>query len=171
MEKSLKKCKYLYRSWNICSIMEYIPDDKDWKIIELLKKHSDYPTRKIAKQTLLPITTVHNRIRKLKQEGIIKNFTINLDYSKLNKNFVVYLLISIDLQLLKKNKKTQYDIAEELRRFPFVEKTDIVAGGTDIIAVIRVKDVGEYDKVLLKKIQSLEEIKSTQSLIVIHSKD
>lgn len=150
--------------------MEYKPDSKDWKIIELLKSHSDYPTRKIAKKTLLPITTVHNRIRKLKQEGIIKKFTIELDYSKVEKKFVAYILISADLTLLKKKKKTQYHLAEELMRFPFIERVDIVSGGTDLIAIVRVKDVEEFDKVLLQKIQVVEGIKDTQSMIVIHRK-
>jgi len=42
-------------------------DDKDIKIIDLLKENSAYTTREIAKKTLLPVTTVHNRIKKLKR--------------------------------------------------------------------------------------------------------
>lgn len=143
-------------------------DDKDHKIIDILKGHSEYTTRQIAKKTALPQTTIHNRIKKLKQLGIIKKFTIELDYKKINKNFRVYLLISTDLQLLKKLNKTQYNIANELRKYDFIEKTDIVAGGTDIIAIVRVKDVEEFDKILLGKIQNIEGISNTQSLIVIH---
>jgi DNA-binding Lrp family transcriptional regulator len=45
---------------------------------------------------------------------------------------------------------------------------DIVTGGTDLVAIIRVKDVEEFDKVLLGKLQLLEGIDKTQSLTVIH---
>lgn len=145
-------------------------DEKDRKILEVLEKHGDYTTRQIAKKTFLPATTIHNRIRKLKSEGVIKNFTVNLDYSKVDKGFTVYVLISANLHLLKQKKKTQYDLAKEIRKFYFVEKVDIVAGGTDMVALIRVKDVEEYDKVLLGKLQLIEGIDKTQSLIVIHPK-
>jgi len=148
--------------------MTYTPDEKDLKIIEVLQQHGDYTTRQIAKKVLLPITTVHNRIKKLKKEKIIKKFTIELDYKIMNRSFLVYLLISVSLPILKQNKKSQYDIAKEIRKFYFVDKVDIVSGGTDLIATIRVKDVEEYDKVLLKKLQQVEGIEKTQSLIVIH---
>lgn len=143
-------------------------DEKDLKIIEILEKNADYTTRKIAKETHLPITTVHNRIQKLKKEKIIKRYTIELDYSKVDKGFVVYVLISANLQLLKQKKKTQYDLAKEIRKLYFIERVDIVAGGTDLVAVIRVRDVEEFDKVLLSKLQLIEGIDKTQSLIVIH---
>jgi len=87
--------------------MAYKMDKKDLEIIEVLKRHSDYTTRQIAKKTLLPITTIHNRIRKLKEEGIIKRFTIELDHKKVGNSFVVYILVSANLPLLKQKKQTQ----------------------------------------------------------------
>jgi len=150
--------------------MVYKMDDKDWKIIDVLKEHGEYTVRQITKKTLLPPTTIHNRIKKLKEEGIIKKFTIELDYSTLGKNFVAYILVSVNLPLLRQKKKTQYDLAEEIRKFYFVEKVDIVSGGTDLVVIIRVKDVEEFDKVLLGKLQLVEGIEKTQSLIVIHRK-
>ena len=144
-------------------------DEKDQKIIEILKDHADYTTRQIAKKTLLPITTIHNRIKKLKAEGIIKKYTVKLNYEKLEQNFRAYVLISANLQILKEKKKTQHDLAKEIRRFPFIERIDIVSGGTDLVAIVRVKDVKEFDQMLLGKLQLVEGIEKTQSLIVLHS--
>lgn len=143
-------------------------DEKDMKILELLQEHADYTTRQIAKKTLLPITTVHHRIKKLKASGIIRKYTVKLDWSRLGKSFVAYVLISANLPVLKQKKKTQYDLAEEIRKFWFVERVDIVSGGTDLVAIVRVKDVEEFDKVLLGKLQLVEGIEKTQSMIVIH---
>ena len=77
--------------------MSYELDDKDEKILEVLKEHAEYTTRQIAKKTLLPVTTVHNRIIKLRKEGVILKYTIVPDYSKLDKDFVVYVLVSANL--------------------------------------------------------------------------
>lgn len=138
------------------------------KILELLQEHADYTTRQIAKKTLLPITTVHHRIKKLKASGIIRKYTVKLDWAALGKNFVAYVLISANLPLLKLKKKSQHDLAQEIRRFSFVERVDIVSGGTDLVAIIRVKDVEEFDRVLLTKLQLVEGIEKTHSMIVIH---
>ncbi|MFH1977809.1 MAG: Lrp/AsnC family transcriptional regulator [Candidatus Aenigmatarchaeota archaeon] len=143
-------------------------DEKDMKILKVLEEHGDYTTRQISKKTLLPATTIHNRIKNLKKIGVIKKFTVDLDHSKVDKGLLVYVLVSVNLQLLKQRKKSQYDIANEIRKFYFTDKVDIVSGGTDLMAVVRVKDVQEFDKVLLEKLQMIEGIEKTQSLIVIH---
>lgn len=148
--------------------METKIDEKDRKIIEVLQEHADYPTRQIAKKTGLPITTVHNRVQKLKKEKVIKRFTVDVDYHKIEKGFRAYVLVSVDLSLLKQKNKSQYNVAKEIRNFSFVERVDIVSGGTDLVAMIRVKDVAEFDQVLLTKLQRIEGIDKTQSLIVIH---
>ncbi|MEM4637756.1 MAG: Lrp/AsnC family transcriptional regulator [Candidatus Woesearchaeota archaeon] len=145
-------------------------DEKDYKIIEILKDHADFTTRQIAKKTLLPITTVHNRIKKLRSLGVIKKYTVELDNYVIGKNFMAYILISVDIKLLKEKRKTQYDLINDLKKFYFIERADVVTGGTDIVAIMRVRDVEEFDKCLLTKLQLIEGIEKTQSLIVIHSK-
>lgn len=143
-------------------------DEKDIKILEILKENSSLTTRQIAKKILLPITTIHNRIKKLRNSGVIKRYTINVDNKKLGRNFLAYVLISVNLELLKQRHKTQHDLSKELKKFYFIERADIVTGGTDIIVLMRVKDVEEFDKCLLTKLQIIEGIEKTQSLIVIH---
>lgn len=150
--------------------MTYKMDDKDRKIIDILKDHAEFTTRQISKKTLLPITTVHNRIQKLKKENIIRKYTVKLDSVALERNFVAYVLVSANLELLKKKDKTQYDLVNDIKKFYFVERADIVTGGTDLVVIMRVKDVQEFDDCLLNKLQLVEGIDKTQSLIVIHSK-
>jgi Lrp/AsnC family transcriptional regulator for asnA, asnC and gidA len=150
--------------------VEYILDDKDQLILDTLKERSDSTTRQIAKKTLLPPTTIHNRIRKLKEAGIIKRFTIEIDENKAGNKVSAYVLVSADLKLLKEKKKTQYDLANEIRKFGFVRRVDIVAGVTDLVAMVRVKDMEEFDKILLGKLQLIEGVDKTQTMIVIHEK-
>jgi DNA-binding Lrp family transcriptional regulator len=151
--------------------MSYEMDPKDQKILELLKQHAEYTSRDIAKRTLLPVTTIFNRIRKLKKEGIIKKFTVELDNKKIGKGLMVYLEVNVNLPLLKSKGKSQLDIQKEIKRFDFVERADIIAGGADLMVVIRVKDVGEYGQVLLKKLHLIEGIENTKSLVVISEND
>lgn len=143
-------------------------DEKDIKILEMLKEDSSLTTRQIAKKTLIPITTVHHRVRKLKTEKYIKKYTINLDYKKIGKGFSAIILVSCDYKTLREAKKDQHILAKEISKLTEVEKVDIVTGGTDMVVRVRVKDVEEYDTFLLKKFQNIAGIDKTQSLIVIH---
>jgi len=150
--------------------MEHKLDKKDLQILEILKNNSEYTTREIARKTLLPVTTIHNRIKKMRKTGVIKKYTIEPDYKKINKGFLVYVLITANLSALKEKKRTQYDLADEIKKFHFVEKVDITTGGADLVVVIRVKDVEEFNKVLLGKLQLVEGIDNTRSLISIYQK-
>lgn len=143
-------------------------DEKDKKIIEILKEDSSLTTRQISRKTNIPITTVHKRIRKLKENKIVKRFTVELDNKKLGKDIAAYVLISADLKVLKQKNKTQYDILKELKKLDCTEKAHVVTGGSDLVAFVRVNDVEELDKILLGKIQKIEGISNTQTLIVIH---
>ena len=144
-------------------------DDKDFKVLEVLKDHANYPTRKIAKKTLLPITTVHNRIQKLKKEKVIKKFTVEIDHHRVGKGLLVYLLIDANLPLLHQKKKTLNDLSKTIRKFHFVETVDVVAGESDLIIRARFKDVLEFNHALQRKIQQTEGVLETRELIAIQS--
>ncbi|MCK4335388.1 MAG: winged helix-turn-helix transcriptional regulator, partial [Candidatus Aenigmarchaeota archaeon] len=50
--------------------MEAKLDKKDLRILEILKERGDLTVRQVASRTLLPITTVHNRIKRMKSLGV-----------------------------------------------------------------------------------------------------
>lgn len=143
-------------------------DKKNRQILDALKEDSSLSTRQVSKRTKIPLSTVHNRIKKLKERGIIKRFTIEVDNKKIGKPFSAIVLISCDYRLLRESNKSQHQLAEELMGIAEVEKVDIVSGKTDIVARIRVKNVEEFDSFLLKKFQKIAGIESTQSLVIIH---
>ncbi len=148
--------------------MEEKIDEKDLAILEILEKHGDYTVRQIAKKTLLAPTTIHARIKKLRKNGIIRRYTIDIDRKKIGKKLGAYILILADLKSLKEKNKSQVDLAKDIEKIPSVENVDIVTGGSDLVAKIFVHDIEELDKVLLERIQLLEGVSKTQTMIIIH---
>ncbi len=59
-------------------------DDKDELILEQLKKNSKQSVQELAKSTKIPSTTVHNRLKRLEKDKIIKQYTIKVDNKKAN---------------------------------------------------------------------------------------
>ncbi|MFH1440229.1 MAG: Lrp/AsnC family transcriptional regulator [Candidatus Woesearchaeota archaeon] len=143
-------------------------DDKDINILEMLKEDSSYTTRDIAKKTLLPVTTVHNRVLRLKREGVIKHYTIELDNGLIGKSVSAYILVNADLKYLKEKQKTQYDVAKDMKKLYCTERVDIVTGGTDLVVFLRVSSIKELDEVLLGNIQLVDGVANTRTLIVLN---
>ena len=108
----------------------------------------------------------HNRIRKLNQEGIIKNYTINVDFEKLGKQLSAYILITINQSILGK-KISQSQIGKRLKSFEEVESADIVAGGTDMIIKVRAESMKKLNEFITEKLRNIEGIDKTQTLMVL----
>ena len=147
--------------------MEAKLDKKDLRILEILKERGDLTVRQVASRTLLPITTVHNRIKRMKSLGVIKRFTIEVDHKKIGKPLAAHVLVKVDSKYLKGFRRSQHDLVKDLKNLEFVEKADIVTGTIDIVLLIRVKDVEELDKVIIDKLRDIQGIESTQTLVIL----
>ena len=58
-------------------------DNIDLKIISLLNEDAKTPYTEIAKKVFVSSGTVHVRMKKLEDMGIVKSATLNIDFSKL----------------------------------------------------------------------------------------
>jgi DNA-binding Lrp family transcriptional regulator len=143
-------------------------DEKDLMILDVLEEHGEYTVRKIARKTRLAPTTVHARIKKLRKMKVIKRYTIDVDRKKLGLMVGAYILVSADLKHLKQKHRSQYDLAKEIEKLPGVRSVHIVTGVSDIVVRVRVKDMEEFDKLLLSKLQMLEGVANTQTMIIMH---
>jgi len=145
-------------------------DSKTGKnVLDILKFNSNLSIRQISKKAMIPSTTVYSRIQYLVKEGIIKDYTVNLDYKKLDKNFTSIIQLSADYDSLRDLDKNQNDLAKEILKFSEVESIDIVTGEIDMLIKVRVKDVEEYNKFLFEKLQKMKGVGKTTSLVVINN--
>ena len=66
------------------------------------------------------------QMSQLKEEKIIRKFSIDLAPEKVDKGFMAYVLVSVSLPILKQKKKTQHDLIKEMRSFYFIERADTI---------------------------------------------
>ena len=143
-------------------------DKKDEQIIEILKENSKLSTQQISKKTSIPITTVHNRIKKLEKEGVIKRYTLELDNKKLGKDIAAYINIVVDYRLLKEKNLSQHELARKLKQHEFVEEAAMITGGTDLIIKVRVKNVDQLDNFVTKYLRNIEGVEKTQTMVILN---
>jgi len=149
---------------NISTFMKL--DEKDMKILEILKENSEMTSSKISKKINIPITTIHNRVKKMKQLGIIKNFTINIDYEKTGKPLTAYILLTVN-QNLPNKKISQSDIGKKIKILEDVESVDIVTGAIDMLIKARIKTMHDLNNLITSKLRKIDGVDKTQTMMVL----
>ncbi len=143
-------------------------DSKDEKILNTLKENSRLSSQQISKRTAIPITTVHNRIKKLLSEGVIEKFTIKLNPKKLGKTLAAYILVTVDYTSLKRAKTSQHELVAKLKKHPLVEEAAMVTGASDVILKVRVGRIDELDKFVTVDLRNIDGIEKTQTAVILN---
>ena len=70
-------------------------DNNDKRILELLAERADITATEISEKLHFSIPAVNKRIRAMKRDGIIKNFTVITDNKKVGKPILAFVLIML----------------------------------------------------------------------------
>ena len=151
-------------------------DDMDRKILEELQRDAAQSLDEIAKRVGSSKTPVWNRIRKMRDGGIIKRQTVLLDAEALGFEACFFVLIRTS----EHEADWQAKFLKALRDRPEVQEAHRLAGDIDYILKVRVANARAYDKfyqALISEVRvhnvtallSMEEIKSTTDLPLVGS--
>ena len=146
-------------------------DDLDRKILIELQCDATAPLEEVAKRVGSSKTPVWNRIRKLREAGIIGQQTVLLDAEALGFEACFFVLIRTS----EHEADWQAKFLKALRDRPEVQEAHRLAGDIDYILKVRVKNARAYDEfyqALISEVRvfnvtallSMEEIKSTTML-------
>ena len=101
---------------------KFILDEIDHQILDILIENARTPFTDIAKQLLVSAGTIHVRVKKMEDEGIIQGSTLSLNYEKMGYSFIAHVGV-----YLEKTSMTQ-SVIENLRKIP-----NVTNGAKDII--------------------------------------
>jgi len=132
----------------------------DIQIIRSLLQDSQTRLDAISKKLGMHPSTVSYRIKKLKAMGIIRRFTISVDWRKLGKNVEVAVLINCTPKNVSK-------VAGILSKFDEVIELHSLTGQYDILAMVTLNDMNEYKEFVEKKLGGIPEIENTRTAIVL----
>ena len=102
--------------------------------------------------------TVHVRVKKMEDAGIIKGSSLNLDYVKLGYSFIAYVGI-----FLEKTQKTEF-VLEELNKIPFVTVAHITTGKFNIFCKVRARNTKNAKNIIFM-IDDIEGVLRTETMI------
>ncbi len=134
-------------------------DQLDKQILAKLIEDGKTPYTDIAKQLFVSSGTIHVRMKKMEQLGIVKGSSLTVDYHKLGYDITAFLGIHLD-------KSSLYDeVTEYLKQIPEIVEANYTTGLYSIFAKIVCKDTNHLRQVLHDKIQKLPGIQRTETFI------
>ena len=134
-------------------------DKLDRQILAILMKNAKIPYTEIAKQLFVSGGTIHVRMKKLEEAGIVNGYHLSVDHTRLGYDIAAFLGIYLD-------KSSLYDeVAASLHRIPEVVGAHYTTGLYNIFAKIICKDTEHLRDVLHDKIQKIEGIQRTETFI------
>lgn len=137
----------------------YEIDDVDLKILSQLMIDAKTPYTEIAKKVYVSGGTVHVRMKKMEEMGVVQGTTLQLDYAKLGYDVTCFLGVYLE-------KSSLYDkVVSELKQIPEIVKIHYTTGNYNIFIKIHCKDTNHLREILHDKIQEVEGIERTETII------
>ena len=133
-------------------------DEIDHQILDLLIDNTRTAFTDIAKKLLISAGTVHVRVKKMEDAGIIKGSSLTLDYKKLGHTFIAYIGI-----FLEKTHQTKF-VLQKLESIPYVTVAHITTGKFNIFCKVRAKST-DHAKEIIFLIDDIEGVSRTETMI------
>lgn len=140
-------------------INNYKLDKVDRKILELLLKDSRKSYQEIARELIVSGGTIHVRINKMKEAGIITGSKLTVDFSMLG--LEVSAFVGINLV----SARDYQSVLSQLQTFKEVTDVHYTTGQYSMFANIKTRTTKELHLFLIEKLQTIKEIQSTETFI------
>jgi Lrp/AsnC family transcriptional regulator for asnA, asnC and gidA len=134
-------------------------DNTDLKILEILMQDAKRPYTEVAKKVNVSQGTVHVRMNKMEDAGILDKTTLRINYAKLGYDITAFIGIYLE-------KSALYDmVLAKLRNIPEITNIHYTTGNYSMFIKIHCRDTNHLKEVLHDKMQQVEGIERTETMI------
>ncbi|WP_207493155.1 Lrp/AsnC family transcriptional regulator [Aridibaculum aurantiacum] len=138
-------------------------DEKDLSILRLLQENARITVKEISEKVHLSTTPVHERIKRMEESGVIKQYATLVDYAKVKKGLMVICYVS-----LKQHSKNAGDkFIKTIQQLDEVIECYNISGEFDFMLKVVAEDMNAYYNFHVNKLSSIENMGNVQSVFVM----
>jgi Lrp/AsnC family transcriptional regulator for asnA, asnC and gidA len=138
-------------------------DAIDFGIIDLLSKDSSTTFVDIAKHIGVSDATIHIRVRRLREAGVIGNFTISVDNKRLGYGHLVFMGVNVGPGFAE-------EVTNGLSSIDEVLEIHEMHNRFDLLLKIRAKNLDELREIVVNKIRSLPHILEAELMTILKTR-
>ncbi|MEO6814796.1 MAG: Lrp/AsnC family transcriptional regulator [Ginsengibacter sp.] len=143
--------------------INYVPDSRDLSILKLLQQNARATVKEIAEEVHLSTTPVHERIKRMEQAGIIKQYVALVDHAKVKKGLTVICYVS----LKQHGKNAGARFIKTIQELNEVIECFSISGEFDFMLKVVCEDMNEYYDFHVNKLSEIENVGHVQSVFVM----
>ncbi len=114
----------------------------------------------LAARTAVSRANAYQRLAALRASGVIRRFTVDVDPKALGQSITALVLVDIEQHEWRQ-------LADRMLALPGVEYVGFTTGAFDLVLLVRAADMETLRDVVLERLQSMPEIRSTQTSFVL----
>jgi Lrp/AsnC family transcriptional regulator, regulator for asnA, asnC and gidA len=134
-------------------------DKLDLQIIHEMMDNAEISYADLGKKLFVSGGTIHVRIKKLQEFGIVKGTKLNVDIKQLGYDITAFIGIYLE-------KSSLYDtVALELENIPEIVRLNYITGNYSMFVEIVCKDINQLRFVLHDQLQKIKGIERTETFI------
>ncbi len=134
-------------------------DKLDLNIIQAMLENAETPYAELGKKLFVSGGTIHVRIKKLEELGIIKGKKLKVNLTRLGYDITAFVGIFLE-------KSSLYDeVAKELEKIPEIIRLNYTTGNYSMYIEVVCKDINQLRLVLHDGLQKIKGIERTETLI------
>lgn len=138
-------------------------DETDRRLLRVLQEDGRITNQALSARCGLSPAACFDRVKRLRERGIITGYTALLDPEKLDQG----LMIFIEVHLNRTTDDIFTAFSEHVRRVPQVMECHMVAGGFDYLLKVRVSDMAAYRAFLGDILTAMPGVRETRTYAVI----
>ncbi|MEO6870517.1 MAG: Lrp/AsnC family transcriptional regulator [Ginsengibacter sp.] len=143
--------------------MSFVPDKKDLAILKLLEQNARITIKEISSKIHLSTTPVHERIKRMEEEGVIKQYATLIDGAKVNKALTVICYVSIR----QHGKNAGVKFIKAIQGMNDVIECFSISGEFDFMLKVVCADMNTYYDFHVNKLSEIENVGQVQSVFVM----
>ena len=145
------------------TIEPFSTDEKDIAILRLLQHNARITVKEISEKIHLSTTPVHERIKRMEEAGVIKQYATLLNHTKVKKNLMVICYVS----LRQHNKSAGTKFIKSILEMNEVIECYSISGEFDFMLKVVAENMDAYYDFHVNKLGQSENIGHVQSVFVM----
>jgi len=138
-------------------------DDKDLAILQVLQQNAKATVKEIADIVHLSTTPIHERIKRMERNGVIKQYATLVDHTKVKKGLMVICYVS----LKQHDKLAGSEFIALINEMPEIIECYNISGEFDFMLKVVAENMDAYYNFHVNKLSQAPNIGHVQSVFVM----
>ncbi|GHF75019.1 Lrp/AsnC family transcriptional regulator [Streptomyces griseosporeus] len=135
-------------------------DEVDRHLLALLQQDATTPYAALGQAVGLSAGATHDRVRKLRERGVIRRTTVEVDPAALGRGVLAFVMVD--------SSRWVGDSGDRFAAIPEIQEAHVIAGSASVLVKVRTATTEQLQDVL-RRLYAIDGVSGTQATVVLET--